>query len=183
MAVGLEQLITQMQETENIKNYQEAVDANAFLAKLNQSEVEEIQFLRENAEYKAAIAAEYGEKNLIYDDVLEIWKPLPYDQHDTSDYPWVKMDKLKDDINEVKNVSEISLNLDLSEFEEAKKENKLKIDALELALDGLSPEFKTKFSDKRLIIYLHPDEANYITKEKKQFIKSNTRFSQISFWW
>ena len=37
------------------------------------------------------------------------------------------------------------MNLDLSEFEEAKKENKLKIDALELALDGLSPEFKTKF--------------------------------------
>ena len=33
-------------------------------------------------------------------------------------------------------------------------------------------KFKTKFSDKRLIIYLHPDEANYITKEKKQFIKS-----------
>ena len=151
MAVGLEQLITQMQETENIKNYQEAVDANAFLAKLNQSEVEEIQFLRENAEYKAAIAAEYGEKNIIYDDVLEIWKPLPYDQHDTSDYPWVKMDKLKDDINEVKNVSEISLNLDLSEFEEAKKENNLKIDALELALDGLSPEFKTKFSDEFVV--------------------------------
>ena len=32
--------------------------------------------------------------------------------------------------------------------------------------------FRTKFSDKRLIIYLHPEEANYILKEKKEFIKS-----------
>ena len=32
--------------------------------------------------------------------------------------------------------------------------------------------FKTKFSDRRLIIYLHPDEANYILTEKKQFIKN-----------
>ena len=32
--------------------------------------------------------------------------------------------------------------------------------------------FKIKFSDKRLIIYLHPDEANYIIKEKKKFVKS-----------
>ena len=32
--------------------------------------------------------------------------------------------------------------------------------------------FKTKFSDKRLIIYLHPDEANYIVKEKKKFVKN-----------
>ena len=32
--------------------------------------------------------------------------------------------------------------------------------------------FKTKFSDKRLIIYLHPDEANYIMKEKKKFVKN-----------
>ena len=32
--------------------------------------------------------------------------------------------------------------------------------------------FKTKFSDKRLIIYLHPDEANFIIKEKKKFVKN-----------
>ena len=32
--------------------------------------------------------------------------------------------------------------------------------------------FKTKFSDRRLIIYLHPDEANYILTEKRQFIKN-----------
>ena len=32
--------------------------------------------------------------------------------------------------------------------------------------------FKTKFSDKRLTIYLHPEEARYILKEKKQFIKN-----------
>ena len=32
--------------------------------------------------------------------------------------------------------------------------------------------FKTKFSDRRLIIYLHPDESEYILKEKKQFIKN-----------
>ena len=33
-------------------------------------------------------------------------------------------------------------------------------------------KFRTKFSDKRLIIYLHPEEAKYILKEKKQFIKN-----------
>ena len=32
--------------------------------------------------------------------------------------------------------------------------------------------FRTKFSDKRLIIYLHPEEANYILKEKKEFVKN-----------
>ena len=32
--------------------------------------------------------------------------------------------------------------------------------------------FKTKFSDKRLTIYLHPEEARYILKETKQFIKN-----------
>lgn len=147
----LEQLIAQMQETENIKNYQETVDANAFLAELNKSEAEEIQFLRKNAEYKAAIAAEYGEENIIFDDVLEIWKPLPYDKHDTTKYPWVKMDQLKDDLNEAKNVSEISLQLDLSEYEEVKKENKLKIETLQVALDGLSEEFTTKFSDEFVV--------------------------------
>ena len=32
--------------------------------------------------------------------------------------------------------------------------------------------FKTKFSDKRLIIYLHPEETNFILKEKKKFVKN-----------
>ena len=32
--------------------------------------------------------------------------------------------------------------------------------------------FRSKFSDKRLVIYLHPDEVNYILKEKKHFIKN-----------
>ena len=163
MAMELEQLIAQMQETENIKNYQETVDANAFLAELNKSEAEEIQFLRKNAEYKAAIAAEYGEENIIFDDVLEIWKPLPYDKHDTTKYPWVKMDQLKDDLNEAKNVSEISLQLDLSEYEELKKENKLKIETLQVALDGLSEEFTTKFSDE-FVVNLDKMKYNELAK-------------------
>ena len=41
-----------------------------------------------------------------------------------------------------------------------------------IQLETWIKRFRTKFSDKRLIIYLHPDEANYILKEKKQFIKN-----------
>ena len=33
-------------------------------------------------------------------------------------------------------------------------------------------KFNSKFSDKRLIIYLNPIEANYILKEKKHFTKN-----------
>ena len=33
-------------------------------------------------------------------------------------------------------------------------------------------KFSSKFSDKRLVVYLSPDEANYILKEKKQFTKN-----------
>ena len=41
-----------------------------------------------------------------------------------------------------------------------------------IQLETWIKRFRTKFSDKRLTIYLHPDEANYILKEKKQFIKN-----------
>ena len=41
-----------------------------------------------------------------------------------------------------------------------------------ITLETWIKRFRTKFSDKRLIVYLHPDEANYITKEKKHFIKN-----------
>ncbi|MAV65238.1 MAG: ribonuclease G [Candidatus Marinimicrobia bacterium] len=33
-------------------------------------------------------------------------------------------------------------------------------------------KFKVKFRDKRLIIYMHPSEANYILKEKKSFTRN-----------
>ena len=41
-----------------------------------------------------------------------------------------------------------------------------------IEIEAWIKRFKTKFNDKRLIIYLHPEEAKYIVKEKKQFVKN-----------
>tara|TARA_R100000808_G_C2155257_1_gene167257 strand:+ start:4758 stop:6926 length:2169 start_codon:yes stop_codon:yes gene_type:complete len=141
----LDQLVAQMQHNYKTQNYEDAVEANQLIAMIKQSDREDLQILVGNAEYKATIAAKYGEENLFFDEALNIWQPLPYEQHDYSKYPGFKLEEYAEKLNEAKKTTELSLQLDLSEYEKVQKENDQKTEQLKLALDGLSPEFKSKY--------------------------------------
>ena len=41
-----------------------------------------------------------------------------------------------------------------------------------IKIEGWIKKFSSKFSDKRLVVYLNPKEANYILNEKKHFTKN-----------
>ena len=145
MSMTLDQLVAQMQHNYKTQNYEHAVEANELIAMIKQSDRDQLQILVGNAEYKATIAAKYGEENLFFDEALNIWQPLPYDQHDYSKYPGFKLDEYAEKLEEAKKTTELSLQLDLSEYEKVQKENDQKTEQLKLALDGLSPEFKSKY--------------------------------------
>ena len=117
----LDQLVAQMQHNYKTQNYEHAVEANELIAMIKQSDRDQLQILVGNAEYKATIAAKYGEENLFFDEALNIWQPLPYDQHDYSKYPGFKLDEYAEKLEEAKKTTELSLQLDLSEYEKYKK--------------------------------------------------------------
>ena len=139
----LDQLLLQIQQEQGIEELKDIQSADAYLQALKRAEKEELDDIRTVEGLRITLAAEWGEENLEYDDVLEMWKPKPMKDHDNQHYPIRALEEVNRELKTGFKLEDLKMDGNLIEYEKKQTEyDKIKND-LSLQLDGLSNEFKS----------------------------------------